>query len=308
MCAELTGRTAFVFPGQGSQYVGMTTKLGPATLAQQSLFGHADQALGFPLLQLIEEGPEDELIKTSNAQPALLVVGLAAALALQERGYQPEIVMGHSLGEYTALVFAGVIAFSDALKLVRKRGMLMEQAAKKTPGKMAAVIGADPDALSQLVQDCQDAGVLEITNFNSPKQVVLSGEEAAIELILDRIKETRAGRAMELNVSAPFHCSLMRPMAEEFKQALQSVEFSAPQQLFIDNVTGQAESDPERIRQKLVDQLDHPVQWVRSVASAVEAGATRFVECGPKTVLTGLIKRCAPKTELVSSERILSQE
>lgn len=302
-------KTVYMFPGQGSQSVGMRGKLGALTSEQKELFSAADYILGFPLSALIDEGPDGELTRTPNTQPALLVMGTAFALALDARGHKADIVMGHSLGEYTALVHGGVIDFRDAVRIVRRRGELMEKAVKNTPGKMAAVIGAERAKLEEILSECSKDGVIEITNFNSPQQVVLSGGTATVTRAVAMINEGGSGKAVELNVSAPFHSSLMKPAAEEFEKFLADFAFSRPRLEFIDNVTGAMESDPERIKKKLVEQLSKPVQWEKSVLAACDAGASTFVESGPGTVLSGLVKRIVNVKEqkILNGEKLLKE-
>lgn len=287
----MTDKTVFMFPGQGSQYPGMRMKLGEFSEQTRELFETADELLGFSLTALIDEGPEEELTATQNAQPALLTMGIAASKAVEARGFLPDIVMGHSLGEYTALVYTGSLTFEDGLRIVRRRGELMAQAATKAPGSMAAVMGADREKLMTLVSEIGSEGVLEITNINSPKQVVLSGENHTIDLMIDRVNEEGLGSAMPLNVSAPFHSSLMQPIADDFGRFLADFELRAPAHMFIDNVTGKIESAPEAIAGKLVRQLTSPVLWEASVMTAHAAGAGTYVECGPKNVLRGLVRR-----------------
>ena len=302
----MSGKTVFMFPGQGSQSVGMRDKLGLALESQQHWFTEADQILGYELTRLIDQGPEEELTRTSNAQPALLATGVAFGTALMEKGYTPDIVMGHSLGEYSALVCAGVLSYTDALRLVRTRGILMEQAVVDTPGKMAAVIGADPEKLNAVVDACRKTGVLEITNYNSPGQLVLSGETASIEAAVKALNETRLGRVVILNVSAPFHCSMMRPMAEAFAKHLSETPFMKPHKTFIDNVTGLVEDNPEHIREKLVRQLYSPVLWEASMRSAAALGAENFLESGPGAVLSGLVKRTIKGVNFTTGEKLLA--
>jgi [acyl-carrier-protein] S-malonyltransferase len=301
----MDGKTVYMFPGQGSQSVGMRSKLGVMSEEQKEIFSTADYILGFPLSVLIDSGPDEELTRTSNTQPALLVMGMAFSRALDERDNRAEIVMGHSLGEYAALVYSGVIDFKEAVRIVRKRGELMEKAVKNTPGKMAAVIGAERDRLESVIQECKSDGVIEITNFNSPIQVVLSGEIPAVDRAVRTINESGNGKAVELNVSAPFHSSLMKPVADEFSRYLADFSFSRPRVQFIDNVTGLEETEPEQIRKKLVLQLSSPVQWERSVLSACEAGAGTFIESGPGTVLSGLVKRIVKDRKIISGEKLL---
>jgi [acyl-carrier-protein] S-malonyltransferase len=295
-----------MFPGQGSQYAGMRRKLGVLSAGQERLFGRADELLGFPLTRLIDEGPQEELTRTFNAQPALLVTGLAAAMAVEERGLHPDLVMGHSLGEYAALVQAGVLSFEDALSLVRVRGQLMARAVERTPGRMAAVIGADAGKLDALVAELARTGILEITNANAPGQVVLSGENSLIDQLVEGVRARRLGRALPLDVSAPFHSSMMRPLAGEFSRHLDAVRLSAPRCSFIDNVSGMEESDPERIRAKLVEQLFRPVLWEQGIRRAGELGMKTFVECGPRTVLSGLVKRTLRDVSIIGSEALLT--
>ncbi len=304
----MSAKTVYMFPGQGSQSVGMRAKLGSMSEEQKDLFSTADYILSFPLSVLIDEGPDEELIRTSNTQPALLVMGIAFSKALDAAGNTAHIVMGHSLGEYTALVHCGVIDFKDALKIVRKRGELMETAVKNTPGKMAAVIGMEKARLDDIIEKCRPEGVLETANFNSPVQIVLSGQSEAIDSAVRIINESGAGKAVELNVSAPFHSSLMRPIADEFNRYLADFKFNTPRTEFIDNVTGMNEKDPENIRKKLVLQLSSPVQWEKSVRTACDAGASYFIESGPGSVLTGLAKRIARDQKIISGEKLLKEK
>jgi [acyl-carrier-protein] S-malonyltransferase len=270
------------------------------------LFKKADEILGISLSTLIDEGPEQELNRTSVTQPALLVMGIACSKAMEKLGFNADITMGHSLGEYAALVYCGVISLDEGLNLVRMRGQLMEKAVEKTPGKMAAVIGTDNEKLQDLLAQCRSQGVLDITNFNAPMQVVLSGETKAVELAITCINMNGLGKAIMLNVSVPFHSSLMVPVAEEFAQYLSEVKFKSPQIAFIDNVTGLLEADPERIKNKLVTQLTSPVLWEKSVRTAQEAGAKTFIESGPGCVLSGLVKRIVKGANIIAAERVLS--
>ena len=300
-------KIVYMFPGQGSQSVGMRSKLGGMTEEQKELFSTADYILGFPLSVLIDQGPDEELTRTSNTQPAMLVMGLAFGRAIEARGHAADIVMGHSLGEYTALVHCGVIDFKDALGIVRRRGELMEKAVKHTPGKMAAVIGADRIKLDDILGICSADGVIEAANFNSPVQTVLSGQEDAVDRAVRLINEGGIGKAVELNVSAPFHSSLMKPVADEFSRYLSEFTFSPPSLEFIDNVTGAMEKDPENIRKKLVLQISSPVQWERSMRAACDAGASSFIESGPGSVLTGLAKRIVKDQKIISGEKLIKE-
>ncbi len=304
----MADKTVFMFPGQGSQAVGMREALKKAGPEIERLFAVADEILGVSLSVLIDSGPIEELTRTSNAQPALLVTGIAYARALEAKGRKADIAMGHSLGEYTALVHAGVLGFEDALMMVRRRGLLMEKASEKTRGTMAAVIGAERARLEEVIGRCSSAGVVEITNFNSPSQVVLSGEHAALDEAIRLIEEEKIGKAMRLNVSAPFHSSLMKPAADEFAQFLAGIAFGRPALGFIDNVSGDFESEPENIRKKLVLQLSSPVQWEKSTTAAYEAGARQFIECGPGSVLSGLVKRIVRGVTIAQGEKIVAEQ
>lgn len=294
---------AFMFPGQGSQQVGMWQALGARSAVGERRLAEAQELLGLPLAQLMDEGPLEELTRTELAQPCLLLLDVVCAERLVEQGYAPAWFLGHSLGEYAALVLAGVLSFGDALQLVRTRGLLMARAAEDIPGSMAAVLGMQREALAPFLAEHDADQVVEITNVNAPKQLVISGTAAAVQKTLEAINASRKGRAVALSVSAPFHCSLMRPVAEAFSEHLAKVELAAPTGGFLDNVTGQMEQDPERIRAKLVEQIHHPVLWEQGVCTARELGVRTFVECGPGRVLTGLVKRIArDATRLLATE------
>jgi [acyl-carrier-protein] S-malonyltransferase len=301
----MNGKILFMFPGQGSQRLGMRSCL---TEGSYGFFKTADDVLGFNLSGIIDNGPEDILTKTSNAQPALVATEIAYADALVKKGFSPEIVMGHSLGEYSALCFSGVIEYIDTLKLVRKRGEIMEKFSLSAPGKMAAVIGADREKLSDVIINAGSKGIIEITNFNSPQQVVLSGENGSIDEAVKIINEENIGKAVMLNVSGPFHSSLMKPAAEEFKSYLSEIRFNIPKKVFIDNVTGMEESDPEKIREKLFFQLFMPVMWETSVKTAHNSGAGIFIESGPGNILSGLVKRIIRGLDIKQGENILGEK
>lgn len=307
--SENFDRTVFMFPGQGSQYVGMRRSLGSGDGAAEALYRHAEEVLDLPLCDLMDEGPHEELTRTSHAQPVLLVAGVVAARAVEARGNRADILLGHSLGEYTALVQAGVLDLDDALRLVRTRGLLMERASDRTPGGMVAVIQVDLQVLEEVVGEiAARVGVLEITNINAPSQIVLSGVHDALDEASRVLKERRLGRAIPLNVSAPFHSSLMAPVAGDFARALDRVAFRRPQRTFIDNVSGMPEANPVRIREKLVTQLTHPVLWSAGVEAAWTEGGRTFIECGPKAVLASLVKRINRRAKVLTSEQILGAE
>ena len=302
-------KTALLFPGQGSQSVGMRARLGVRSAAQDDLFARAERVLGFDLGRLIDEGPEAELTRTPNAQPALLAMDVAHAEGLRARGVAADVVLGHSLGEYAALVVAEALDFDDAVRLVRARGRAMEDAALRTPGRMVAVLKAPLEALREVVVECGAKGVIALANLNGPEQVVLSGEAAAVDAAVEAIRARRLGRTVPLNVAAAFHCPLMAPAAHAFRSELEGAELRPPRATFIDNVTGAAEADPSRIREKLVRQIVSPVRWEDSMRAALALGVQRFVESGPGSVLAALARRIAPPgTIIATSESFLAGE
>lgn len=295
--SAIKAKVAFVFPGQGSQYVGMGKDLYESSPAARRVFERADTILGFPLSTLCFEGPQEELDDTINAQPAILTVSIACLEALKERlgplGYAlaPTLVAGHSLGEFTALVAAGVLDFDDALKLVRERGRLMKETAETRPGGMAAVVGLDDQALEEVVQEAQMAGVVTLANANSPGQTVLSGELAALQRAMELAKERGARLVQRLKVSIASHSPLMQGAADRFGQLLGQIHLKPPQVPLIANLSAQALSTVDELRAELTHQLTGPVQWTRSVQEMMAHGVDTFIEIGPKQVLTGLIKR-----------------
>lgn len=297
--------TVFMFPGQGSQYPGMNKAIPADGGHFERLVKVAVELTGVALDQYICDGPDDVLARTENAQPALLTTGIAAARSLNDLGYHADVVMGHSLGEYAALVHAGVIDFEDGIRLVRTRGVLMSKACESVPGKMLAVVGMSSEDIAIAAQKAAQGEVLEITNHNAPSQFAVSGTCHAINRLAASLEGMNAVRAIPLNVSAPFHSSLMTPVADEFARHLAEVTFRKPQCLFIDNVTGHPEADPDKIRQKLICQLSQPVQWVQSIQSALGVGADRFIESGPGRVLGGLVKRTARGISILYAENII---
>jgi [acyl-carrier-protein] S-malonyltransferase len=293
----MSGKSAWVFPGQGSQHAGMGADLVEASPAARALFEAADSALGRPLSRLCFDGPEDELSRTDNAQPAIYTMSLACLAAARERGSAgdaPAFVAGHSLGEYTALAAAGAMAFEDGLRLVETRGRLTHAAALATPGGMAAVLGLDEPALQAV---CDEAGA-ELCNLNAPGQIVIGGRIEALERAMALAQERGARRAVRLDVTGAFHTSLMQPAVEEFRAAVEATPMSTPTVPFVMNRSGEPTSDPAEIREELVHQLTHPVRWVTCVEKMTAAGVGSYVEFGPGKVLTGLIKRIAPDAAL----------
>jgi [acyl-carrier-protein] S-malonyltransferase len=293
----LTGKVALVFPGQGSQFVGMGRALYDASAAARRIFDQADETLGFPLSRLCFHGPADELEDTINAQPAILTVSIAALEALKERlaeaGQQvaPTVVAGHSLGEFSALVAAGVIDFPEGLKLVRERGRLMKEAGEESPGGMAAVIGLDAETLADVCLDASHGGVIIVANDNCPGQSVISGEIAALMRAMEMAKERGAKRVARLGISIASHSPLMARASAGLSDVLGRLPLGTPQIPVVANVTATAMLTVEDVRQELAHHLERPVNWTRSVAEMVNSGATTFIEVGPGQVLSGLIRR-----------------
>ncbi|MFJ6024170.1 ACP S-malonyltransferase [Brevundimonas sp. NPDC092305] len=294
---------ALLFPGQGSQSVGMGAALADAYASAREVFSEVDEALGQKLSQLMREGPEDQLTLTENAQPALMAVSVAAMRVLKaEFGVdvtKAAYVAGHSLGEYSALCSAGAISLADTARLLKLRGQAMQRAVPVGQGAMASLIGPRTDlALAEEAAKAgSEVGVCVVANDNNNGNVVISGDKAAVDRAIEKAKELGA-RAIPLNVSAPFHCPLMQPAADEMAQALASATISAPAVPIIANVTARPESDPEVLRRLLVEQVTGRVRWRESMEwMAGEGGVTRFVEIGSGKVLTGMAKRIAPDAE-----------
>ncbi len=296
-----SNRVAFVFPGQGSQNVGMGKSLAENYPVAAEIFAKADSALGFSVSELCFEGPEEALSQTINTQPALYTVSAAAFEVAREHGVWPVFVAGHSVGEYAALYAAGVFSFEDELKLVRKRAELMNAAAQEHPGSMAAVLGMEEDQVKALVQAAGAAGVICAANFNSPVQTVISGETAAIEKAGELAKEMGAKRFIVLNVSGAFHSPLMSGAAAELKKALVDVHMEDPATPIIANYTGRFEPNVEEIRTNLARQITGSVLWTESVRRMAVEGAEVFVELGPGKVLSGLISKINPDVEVYSA-------
>jgi len=297
---SIVSATAFVFPGQGSQYVGMGRALAAAWPAAARVFADADAALGEPLARLAWDGPEDVLNQTAQAQPALLATSIAYLAALRERSAEYETpiqlayMAGHSMGQYSAMVAAGVISLADGVRLVRERGRLMQASGAGRDGAMAAILGLDDEALPMLVAEASEHGVFAVANRNSPGQVVVSGERAAIDAAAEIAKALGAKRALVLPVSVAAHSPLMAEAAAGMRDVLASVAFGNPTVPLLANADARLLTTAEACRAELVEHLTTGVDWVRAVEAMQAAGVTTFVEVGPGKVLTNLIKRIAP--------------
>lgn len=290
----MSASLAFVFPGQGSQSLGMLAELGAQHALVRDTFAEASAALGYDLWALVQEGPEERLNQTDKTQPAILTASIALwRLWQNEGGNAPAYVAGHSLGEYSALVAAGSLAFADAVKLVERRGQLMQEAVPAGTGGMAAILGLeDADVLAACAEAAQGE-VVSAVNFNAPGQVVIAGAAQAVERAIEACKSRGAKRAVALPVSVPSHCALMRPAAERFAESIEAIEWQLPRIALVQNVSAQVPADLATLKRDLLAQLYSPVRWVETVQLLAAKGVGDLVECGPGKVLAGLNKRCA---------------
>ncbi len=283
---------AMVFPGQGSQSVGMVAGMYELSTAVKTLFDQASEVLGYNLWELVSDGPEQELNQTEKTQPALLTAGIATWQIWQEHcDTAPGLVAGHSLGEYTALVAAGVMAFEDAVKLVSLRGKCMQQAVPEGVGAMAAVLGLDDDKVAQVCQETASDQVVSAANFNSPGQVVIAGHKEAVERAVDAAKAAGSKRAILLPVSVPSHCMLMKTAADELSSHLDTLTLNEASIPVVQNVDASVKTDPAQLKQGLLEQLYKPVRWVEVIQAIQAKGMQCIIECGPGKVLSGLNKR-----------------
>ncbi len=285
---------AAVFPGQGAQSVGMLAELAEQYPGVVDKFNQASEVLGFDMWRMVQDGPAELLSQTENTQPILLTASSAIWDVWQSSAQPPQYVAGHSLGEYSALVCAGALSFLDGVRLVRKRGELMEAAVPRGQGAMAAIMGLDDNAIQNACDGV--AGVVEPANFNAPGQTVIAGAAAAVEAAAQACKDAGAKRAVMLDVSGPFHSPLMAAAQEEFTDALEQISLTMPKVAIVQNVDAQVPGDVQQLKENLIRQIAAPVQWSNSVQFMVGQGVSRFVECGPGNVLAGLIRRISKTT------------
>jgi [acyl-carrier-protein] S-malonyltransferase len=302
-------RMAFVFPGQGSQSPGMGKDLAEKFPVARQVFEEADDALGFAISPLCFEGPIEELQLTENTQPAILTVSVAVFRVLSEAGISaPAFVAGHSLGEYSALVAAGVLDLSDAVRTVRARGRYMQEAVPVGTGAMAAVIGGELSAVERICAEVRANGqVCSVANFNSPNQAVIAGNTEAVDRAVELLKEI-AKRVIKLKVSAPFHCALMKPAQDRLAEDLERLEFNNPAMPVVTNVDARPTTAPHELRDALVRQVSSPVRWVESMQLLIEQGVDTFVEAGPGKVLSGLMRQTSRDVKTLNVEDAASLE
>lgn len=303
-------KIAFIFPGQGSQSVGMGQQLIESNEESKKYYDQADEVLGFSLSNIMLEGPAEELTKTYHAQPALLTTSTMVAKKLLGAGISPDYTAGHSLGEYSALVASGVLSFEDAVLLVHKRGLFMNEAVPAGEGAMAAILGLDKDSLNEVTKEVSENGeTVQVANLNCPGQIVISGTAAGVEQASVKAKESGAKRAIPLVVSGPFHSELMRPAADKLDAAISSIDLKEADIPVISNVTALPVTESATIKNLLVEQLYSPVRWEESVQRMIELGVTTFIECGPGKVLSGLVKKIdrSVTTYCVHDEESLQQ-
>lgn len=303
-------KIAFIFPGQGSQSVGMGQQLIESNEDSKKYYEQADEVLGFSLSNIMLEGPAEELTKTYNAQPALLTTSTMVAKKLFDAGISPDYTAGHSLGEYSALVASGVLSFEDAVLLVHKRGLFMNEAVPAGEGAMAAILGLDKDSLIEVTKEVSANGeTVQVANLNCPGQIVISGTATGVEEASAKAKEAGAKRAIPLVVSGPFHSELMRPAAAKLDDAISSLDLKEAEIPVISNVTALPVTESATIKNLLVEQLYSPVRWEESIGKMIELGVTTFIECGPGKVLSGLVKKIdrSVTTYCVHDEESLQQ-
>jgi [acyl-carrier-protein] S-malonyltransferase len=296
---------AFIFPGQGSQYAGMGKDLAANFKVATDVFSEADEALGFRLSRLCFDGPAEDLMLTAITQPAILTASVAALRVVQsETGLAPDFLAGHSLGEYSALVASGALSLADAVRTVRARGTFMQEAVPVGVGAMAAILSVEPDVLAEICAEAAQGEVVSPANFNSPGQIVIAGHATAVNRAIEIAKGRGFRKAMLLPVSAPFHCTLMKPAAERLAEVLDRIVVNALSQPVISNVEALANADSSRVPELLVSQVCAPVRWAQSVEEMIRLGVGTFIEIGPGKVLSGLVKRISKEPVLFNVEDV----
>jgi [acyl-carrier-protein] S-malonyltransferase len=286
-------KIAFLFPGQGSQFIGMGKDIVDRFSDAKRIFEQVDEICNKPVSKLCFEGPMEELTLTANLQPAITAVNLACLMALNQSGIGATISAGHSLGEYAALTSAGSLSQYDALRLVNKRGELMHREAVVNPGSMAAVVGMDIEAVGRIVEQAGERGVLAVANHNTAEQIVITGENEPLSQAVNLVKQT-GGKAIPLKVSGAWHCSLMQNAVDDFRRFMEDISFSMPETTILFNATAESERDPKKIRDLMAKQLISPVRWYDIIRNMTDEGVKVFVEVGPKKVLAGLLKKILP--------------
>lgn len=298
------GKIAFIFPGQGAQYVGMGKDLYHKLPRVASIFDRADKALGFGITELCFEGPEEKLTETENTQPAILTFSVAVMEEMVYRGIKPDVTAGLSLGEYAALVTAGAMDFEDAVKLVRKRGKYMQEAVPLGVGTMAAIIGLEREKVLECCNEASKYGVVEAANFNCQGQIAISGEVKAVEMAVEIAKEKGARKAVVLSVSAPFHCSLLKPAGEKLAQALKEVKVRNARIPVISNVNALKELDSSQIVDNLIKQVSNPVLWEDSIRAMLDMGVDTFIELGPGKTLSNFVKKVSREVKVYNVQDV----
>jgi [acyl-carrier-protein] S-malonyltransferase len=300
-------KIAFIFAGQGAQYIGMGKELAENLKACREIFEEADRALGFELSKLCFEGTKEELDKTENTQPAVLTTSIACLKALEAKGIKPDVTAGLSLGEYSALVCSGVLSFKDAAVLVRKRGRFMQEAVPLGVGTMAAILGLDAEAVRNACEEAKEFGIVEPANFNCPGQIVIGGEIEAVRKASEKAKEMGA-KVMPLSVSAPFHTSMLKPAADKLEQELKNVNLSEIKVPVMTNVTGNYIGEASEIKELLRKQVMSSVMWENTIRKMLEEGVDTFIELGPGKVLSGFVKKVDRKVTVLNVEDLKSLE